>query len=290
MTSPYPSPTTPPHPTTTTMSDLQRDFLRHKLSKLPPPSALFPPLSEDPLPTESSRTELNTTLNLTAAIPPSPPSPSSPTSSASTASEASIVTVRGHASSRSELAPLPWTEFFDEKREVEFENGKRFNIYLLRPGEGGMLYAMHHGAGSSGLSFAVLARELKRADPKIGVLAVDCRGHGESLGAEDGEFGLETLSEEFGGVVGKVVGEIGVKEVILVGHSLGGAVVTELAKKGMLGKAVVGYAVFDVVEGSAVEALASMGKYLEGRPHEFKGVEEGIDWQYALRSRISAAR
>jgi len=38
-------------------------------------------------------------------------------------------------------------------------------------------------------------------------------------------------------------------DVILVGHSLGGAVVTEVAKIGALGKAVQGYAVLDVVEG-----------------------------------------
>lgn len=40
-------------------------------------------------------------------------------------------------------------------------------------------------------------------------------------------------------------------DVILVGHSLGGAVVTEVAKRGALGKAVQGYAVLDVVEGCA---------------------------------------
>lgn len=39
-------------------------------------------------------------------------------------------------------------------------------------------------------------------------------------------------------------------DVILVGHSLGGAVVTDVAKGGALGKAVQGYAVLDVVEGS----------------------------------------
>lgn len=38
-------------------------------------------------------------------------------------------------------------------------------------------------------------------------------------------------------------------DIILVGHSLGGAVVTEVAKGGALGKAAQGYAVLDVVEG-----------------------------------------
>ena len=38
-------------------------------------------------------------------------------------------------------------------------------------------------------------------------------------------------------------------DLILVGHSLGGAVVTDLAKKGGLGSKILGFAVLDVVEG-----------------------------------------
>ena len=37
---------------------------------------------------------------------------------------------------------------------------------------------------------------------------------------------------------------------ILVGHSLGGAVITDVAKSGKLGNDVLGYAVLDVVEGT----------------------------------------
>ena len=39
-------------------------------------------------------------------------------------------------------------------------------------------------------------------------------------------------------------------DLILVGHSLGGAVVVDVARGGALGKAVQGYAVLDVVEGT----------------------------------------
>ena len=37
--------------------------------------------------------------------------------------------------------------------------------------------------------------------------------------------------------------------IILVGHSLGGAVVTEVAHNGVLGESLLGYGVLDVVEG-----------------------------------------
>jgi protein phosphatase methylesterase 1 len=69
----------------------------------------------------------------------------------------------------------------------------------------------------------------------------------------------------------------------LVGHSLGGAVVTDLAVSDKLGKAVLGYAVLDVVEGSAMDALQSMQTYLSTRPGGFATLEAGIEWH--IRSR-----
>lgn len=43
----------------------------------------------------------------------------------------------------------------------------------------GTVLVCHHGAGASGLSFAVLAKEVKERDAELGVLAFDARGHGE---------------------------------------------------------------------------------------------------------------
>lgn len=40
----------------------------------------------------------------------------------------------------------------------------------------------HHGAGYSGLSFALFAKEVERlSGGECGVLALDCRGHGTFL-------------------------------------------------------------------------------------------------------------
>jgi protein phosphatase methylesterase 1 len=71
--------------------------------------------------------------------------------------------------------------------------------------------------------------------------------------------------------------------IMLVGHSLGGAVVTDLAFTGKLGTSILGYAVLDVVEGSAMDALQSMQTYLSTRPGGFASVESAIDWH--MRSR-----
>ncbi|KAK8020968.1 hypothetical protein PG990_006106 [Apiospora arundinis] len=72
--------------------------------------------------------------------------------------------------------------------------------------------------------------------------------------------------------------------IILVGHSLGGAVVTELAKSAQLGNALLGYAVLDVVEGSAMDALQSMQTYLSTRPTGFTSLEAGIEWHVRSRT------
>ncbi|TQS31849.1 hypothetical protein Golomagni_07856, partial [Golovinomyces magnicellulatus] len=65
---------------------------------------------------------------------------------------------------------------------------------------------------------------------------------------------------------------------------LGGAVVTELAASKQLGASLLGYAVLDVVEGSAMDALQSMQTYLSTRPGGFTSVESGIDWHIRTRT------
>lgn len=44
-----------------------------------------------------------------------------------------------------------------------------------------VVFVCHHGAGYSAMSFALLSKELvENSGGKAGVLALDCRGHGES--------------------------------------------------------------------------------------------------------------
>lgn len=68
-------------------------------------------------------------------------------------------------------------------------------------------------------------------------------------------------------------------DMVLVGHSLGGAVVVDVAKSGEFKQNILGYAVVDVVEGSAIDALQSMQTYLSTRPTGFTSIEQGIEWQ-----------
>lgn len=164
------------------------------------------------------------------------------------------------------------------------------HAYLTSPTGSSPLFITHHGAGSSALSFAVLAAEIRKRLPDAGVLSLDARGHGSTTvtSSNDGpspdalDLSLDTLTSDLLTVITKTTEQMGWKEpppLVLVGHSLGGAVVTDLAKSGRLGDRVLGYAVLDVVEGSAIDALQSMHTYLSTRPAGFATLESGIDWQ-----------
>lgn len=89
-------------------------------------------------------------------------------------------------------------------------------------------------------------------------MSLDARGHGKTVvksTAEDGprlDMSLTTLSQDTIIVIRLAQEKLGwpqLPSMILVGHSLGGAVMTEVAKSGALGDKVLGYAVLDVVEG-----------------------------------------
>lgn len=96
------------------------------------------------------------------------------------------------------------------------------------------------------------------------------------------DLSLEKLSEDLVDVISmtqKMFGWAELPGTVLIGHSLGGAVVTDVAASGKLGNAVLGYGVLDVVEGSAIDALQSMQSYLSSRPKSFPSIASGIEWQ-----------
>lgn len=164
------------------------------------------------------------------------------------------------------------------------------HVYLSSPVGNGPLFVMHHGAGSSGLSFALLTIEIRKILPSAGVLSLDARSHGSTSMnpvPTTVDLSLDILSADLIYVVEETKKRMSWKilpPLVLVGHSLGGAVVTDVAKSGRLGHAILGYAVLDVVEGSAIDALQSMQTYLSTRPLEFASVEAGIQWHVQSRT------
>jgi protein phosphatase methylesterase 1 len=192
---------------------------------------------------------------------------------------------------------LPWDDFFTQKLSLEQKTTTRtikHHAYLTPPSTGGPLVVTHHGAGSSGLSFAVFTVELLKILPNAGVLSLDARGHGQTTtttateeSSTSQDYSLPTLAADLAFVVSAVRAHMKwttLPDVILIGHSLGGAVVTEVAHTRLLGPSLLAFAVLDVVEGSAMDALKSMDTYLSSRPKSFPSLASGIEWHTKSRT------
>lgn len=63
--------------------------------------------------------------------------------------------------------------------------------------------------------------------------------------------------------------------IILFGHSMGGAIAVRAAP---LIPNLYGLGVIDVVEGTAMDALASMQSFLRSRPSSFSTIPQAIEW------------
>ncbi|KEF58166.1 protein phosphatase methylesterase 1 [Exophiala aquamarina CBS 119918] len=278
------------------MSDLQRSFAKTHLSKLPP----------EPPPILNEDDELQDQLaGLRASSPNDSSSSASSASSTGTivpsASQNLFEKPRGSAI-KSRSAPLPWDDFFAQDLTFERQTSLetiRHHAYLTPPSSKGPLIVTHHGAGSSGLSFAAFTAELLKLLPNAGVLSLDARGHGLTsitpAGSVSGGSGapqtldlsLKTLAEDLSFIVEAVKAPMKwatLPDIVLIGHSLGGAVVTEVAHQRLLGSSLLAYGVLDVVEGSAMDALQSMDTYLSTRPKSFPSLASGIEWHTRSRT------
>ncbi|KAI4730921.1 protein phosphatase methylesterase [Aureobasidium sp. EXF-10728] len=218
---------------------------------------------------------------------------SSSDSSAST--NDSIDTLRPSESTIPTPTPNPWPAYFEQELFLESKTESQhaqYHVYLTPPKDPakGPLFICHHGAGATGMSFGCFAAAVRRQMPGAGVCSLEAREHGSYVCSSDGQeildFSIETLVADTLAMIDGVKQRQGWKALppsVLVGHSLGGAVVTRIAATGSLGAQLVGFAVLDVVEGSAIEALLHMKTYLASRPSSFASVDQAINWH--IRSR-----
>lgn len=284
------------------MSDLQKSFAKAKLGKLPSEVPMYHPMD---IP-EENREEDGSSASSVSSTGTLMPSPTrnlfarrgagyvcffvySPDSYQMELIPNMMLLVNSayHAielipASRQSTQSLSWTDFFSQELFLPEEiDGIQIihHAYLTPPSESGPLFVMHHGAGSSGLSFATCADELRKLLPKAGVLSIDARSHGrtamtptskplnqdnpstgisaqaEADGKVELDLSLDTLSRDLVFVVRETQARMGWEnppDIVLVGHSLGGAVITDVAKKGEFGSKLLAYAVLDVVEGNSL--------------------------------------
>src|SRR3954452_15006567 len=80
-----------------------------------------------------------------------------------------------------------------------------------------------HGFSAEGILYAQTLSRL--VDLGFKVIAIDTAGHGGTLGLPTGAQSLASYAE----LLGRVIDHLGIKRMVLAGHSMGGRLVTELA-------------------------------------------------------------
>ncbi|CAG9855155.1 unnamed protein product [Phyllotreta striolata] len=182
------------------------------------------------------------------------------------------------------FTPVKWTKYFEREDDMQLLNGK-FHYYAK--GTDGPILLCLHGGGYSGLTWALFTEEVSNLI-ECQIIAIDIRGHGNTYTNNDADLSLETLANDVVEVASKLT-EGNATPIILMGHSMGGAVAVEAAHNI---DNVVGLCVIDVVEGTALDALSSMQSILRGRPSHFKSLPQAIQWCYkgGQTHNIDAAR
>ncbi|KAJ1851111.1 Protein phosphatase methylesterase 1 [Coemansia sp. RSA 2703] len=172
--------------------------------------------------------------------------------------------------------PLSWRDYFETQQTINTADSA-FNVYasgLSNPT--GPVFIFHHGAGHSGLSFGLVCKHIRKTVPESTVIAPDARGHGLTTGENQDDLSIERLVADHVAVAKQVLGDVQ-RDIVLVGHSMGGAVAAHVAASKLL-KRVVGLVLIDIVEGTAMDSLSAIPMFIAARPQAFGSVQSAIKW------------
>ncbi|KAK3100220.1 hypothetical protein FSP39_016513 [Pinctada imbricata] len=172
-----------------------------------------------------------------------------------------------------DYTPIHWDKYFERMHDVEVGENNTFRVYETGS-EGPVLFFLH-GGGFSALSWSLVSAAVSKL-VTCHCAAIDLRGHGDTVTKDDGDLSAENLSSDVGAVIKELYGEEP-PPIILIGHSMGGAIAVHTAQRRLV-PSLIGLVVIDVVEGTALEALSSMQSFLRGRPPVFKSLEHAIEW------------
>ena len=156
------------------------------------------------------------------------------------------------------------------------------------------LILLVHGAGCTSSSWCLLAQEMRNihssyttttAQPHVTIAAYDQRGHGATCSDDESNLSLNRLVQDTLVVLQELTSIMDVSQILLVGHSLGGAIVVRAAAIAAesLSLPILGVVVVDIVEGSALASLPHLPALLNTRPDTFPSVEEAIKWSLDAR-------
>lgn len=160
------------------------------------------------------------------------------------------------------------------------------------------LLICHHGAGSCGLSFALMARAIRETNSNIGVISFEMRQHGRSpstgLETSMNDGSIENLVQDFTQFVHALINYYRDERpdyspyIYLLGHSLGGSVVTHFTQRQQMNPEALhsviinGLILVDMVEGTALSGLSQTSSFLRQRPQSFLAIENAIRWSLRM--------
>ncbi|KAL6059605.1 Protein phosphatase methylesterase 1 [Balamuthia mandrillaris] len=186
----------------------------------------------------------------------------------------------GSSRSSGHWAPvLEWEQYYDRMKDYTLPGTDNcFRVYFggeAKAEGGSCVFVLLHGGGHSSLSWALTAQQLKSS---ARVVAFDFRGHGHSRCKDEADLALGTLGADTIHLTNALLAnDETVASVVLVGHSLGGAVAVFAAASERVEK-LAGVVVLDVVEGTAMASLATLKSYLAQIPRSFPSIEHAIRW------------
>ena len=192
----------------------------------------------------------------------------------------------GHMSSKRnvkrDFTPSDWNQYFDGFDDICIDEKSTFRVYKCGFNDQEMADApilfLIHGGGYSALTWSVFVKSLVGLI-RVRIAAVDLRGHGSSRCDDEEDMSAETLAQDVAHVYSKLTAdETIVAPVILMGHSLGGAIAVRSSLLSEFAHSLSGLIVIDVVEGTAMDALQSMQSFLRSRPKSFVSLEKAIEW------------
>jgi pimeloyl-ACP methyl ester carboxylesterase len=153
-------------------------------------------------------------------------------------------------------------------------------IYYNNNTNGPNLFCLH-GAGHSALSFCLLSELSKN----YRIISYDFRGHANNTSEPKDDLSMSTLVSDTEKVLLKINELFPKDNIIVLGHSLGGAVAVKTCchifktkfNEDLYDK-IQGVIVVDVIEGSAMESLPFMKGIVEKRQKEFESINEAIHY------------
>ncbi|KAN0055322.1 hypothetical protein ACTA71_008433 [Dictyostelium dimigraforme] len=210
---------------------------------------------------------------------------------------------------------VEWNKYFDQSRDIKLPGTENtFRIYEsnINVVNDGYLFVFLHGGGYTSLSWSLVVDRIKKQnlDKNVRMMCYDCRGHGETKTSDDSNLSIETMVDDCATLINYYQDEIVENDctdkkndknedkepkerlkVIIVGHSMGGAVVIKTSSTNRINN-LFGLIVIDVVEGTALLALSSMKSILAKRPKSFDSIKEAIKWSISSNTvkNIESAR